>query len=70
MQVIKRDGNVVDYDRNKIIIAVRKANMEVEEAERISTGDIEGIVAYIEGKKNETIQVEEIQDIFPAYFSL
>ena len=57
MQVIKRDGNVVDYDRNKIIIAVRKANMEVEEAERISTGDIEGIVAYIEGKKNETIQV-------------
>ena len=63
MQVIKRDGNVVEYDRNKIIIAVRKANTEVEEAERISVGDIEGIVACIEGKKKEQMQVEEIQDI-------
>ena len=51
MQVIKRDGTVVEYDRNKIIVAVRKANIEVDEADRISNGDIEGIVAYIEGRK-------------------
>ena len=64
MQVIKRDGNLVKYDRNKIIVAIRKANIEVEETERISMGDIEGIVAAIEGRmKDETIQVEEIQDI-------
>ena len=36
MQVIKRDGTVVEYDRNKIIVAVRKANIEVDEADRIS----------------------------------
>jgi len=63
MQVIKRDGNLVEYDRNKIIVAVRKANIEVDESERISNGDIEGIVAYIEGKQKDTMQVEEIQDI-------
>ena len=63
MQVIKRDGTVVEYDRNKIIVAVRKANIEVDEADRISNGDIEGIVAYIEGRKKEKMMVEEIQDI-------
>ncbi len=26
MKVIKRDGRVVDYDRNKIIVAIQKAN--------------------------------------------
>ena len=30
MKVTKRDGRVVDYDRNKIIIAIQKANAEVE----------------------------------------
>lgn len=64
MQVVKRDGNLVNYDRNKIIVAIRKANIEVDDAERISMGDIEGIVAAIESRmKDETIQVEEIQDI-------
>ncbi|MBQ1689273.1 MAG: anaerobic ribonucleoside-triphosphate reductase [Lachnospiraceae bacterium] len=63
MQVIKRDGSTVEYDRNKILVAVRKANIEVEESERISNGDIEGIVAYIEGRKKDTMSVEDIQDI-------
>ncbi|MBQ3600514.1 MAG: anaerobic ribonucleoside-triphosphate reductase [Lachnospiraceae bacterium] len=63
MQVVKRDGTLVDYDRNKIVIAIRKANLEVEEIERVSESDIEGIVAYIEGKKKEKMLVEEVQDI-------
>ncbi len=63
MQVIKRDGKIVEYDRNKIIVAIRKANVEVDETERVSNGDIEGIVAAIEGKKRDKMQVEEIQDI-------
>ena len=29
MKVIKRDGRVVDYDRNKIIVSIQKANAEV-----------------------------------------
>ena len=30
MQVVKRDGSSVDYDRSKIVIAINKANAEVE----------------------------------------
>ena len=26
MKVIKRDGRLVDYDRNKIFVAIQKAN--------------------------------------------
>ena len=29
MKIIKRDGRVVDYDRQKISIAIHKANQEV-----------------------------------------
>ena len=37
MYVVKRDGRTVDYDRNKILLAIRKANHVVgkEEAARI-----------------------------------
>lgn len=34
MKVIKRDGRVVDYDRNKIIVAIQKANAEVVKTSR------------------------------------
>lgn len=30
MKIIKRDGRVVDYDRQKISIAIEKANQEVK----------------------------------------
>ena len=29
MKVIKRDGRVVDYERNNIIVAIQKAHSEV-----------------------------------------
>ena len=63
MKVVKRDGRVVDYDQNKILIAIRKANAEVEPFERVSEDDIDGIIASIEATKSETIQVEDIQDL-------
>ncbi|MBQ9120085.1 MAG: anaerobic ribonucleoside-triphosphate reductase, partial [Lachnospiraceae bacterium] len=63
MRVIKRDGRIVDYDRTKILVAIRKANDEVKLKERISEGKIEGIIQEIEGMKKEMMQVEEIQDI-------
>ena len=63
MKVIKRDGRIVDYDRNKILIAIRKANDEVKLKEKISEGKIEGIVRAIESLQRETMQVEEIQDV-------
>ncbi len=63
MEVIKRDGRVVEYDRNKILVAIRKANDEVRMKEKISEGKIEGIVGAIESLNKPTMQVEEIQDI-------
>ena len=63
MQVVKRDGSSVDYDRSKIVIAINKANAEVEEAERASEEEIEEILTYIEGKKRKRMLVEDIQDI-------
>lgn len=63
MKVIKRDGREVGYDRNKIIIAIQKANDEVPYSEKISDEKIHGIVAYIEKLGASTLQVEEIQDI-------
>ena len=63
VKVVKRDGRVVDYNRNKILIAVRKANAEVDPFERVSEDDIDGIIASVEGVNRETIQVEDIQDM-------
>lgn len=65
MKVIKRDGRVVDYDRSKIMIAIRKANLEVDESEKITEENIEGIVAAIEAAtaKRENLLVEDIQDM-------
>lgn len=48
MKVTKRDGRVVDYDRNKIIVAIQKANAEVERYEQVSEEKIDAIVAGIE----------------------
>ena len=58
MKVVKRDGRVVDYNRNKILIAVRKANAEVDPFERVSEDDIDGIIASVEGENRETIRTE------------
>ena len=63
MKVIKRDGRTVDYDRNKILVAIRKANAEVDQFEKVSDDAIDGIVAGIEGMRRDTMQVEDIQDI-------
>lgn len=63
MKVIKRDGRKVEYDRNKIIIAVSKANDEVGGKDKISKSLIEFITNYIESLEKPTMHIEEIQDI-------
>ena len=63
MIVIKRDGQEVNYNRSKIIVAIGKANEEVPEEERISDQEIEEIVSYVETRKRKRILVEDIQDI-------
>ncbi len=63
MRVIKRNGRHVDYDRNKIVTAISKANNEVDSSEQISEEKIYNIVASIENRHMEEIAVEDIQDI-------
>lgn len=63
MKVIKRNGNKVSYDRNKIITAVQKANAEVPVEEKVSNDRIEEIVSEIENLNQNLLHVEEIQDM-------
>ena len=63
MQVIKRDGSIVEYDRAKIATAIGKANAEVERAERAGKEEIDAILDYIESKKRRRMLVEDIQDV-------
>ena len=63
MKVIKRDGATVDFDRSKIVIALQKANAAVDLSDRITDGQIEEIVHYIETKKRQRLLVEDIQDM-------
>ncbi len=63
MQVIKRDGRAVTYDRSKIVTAIQKANAEVAPDEQVSVDTIDSIIEYIESKNRVRMLVEDIQDI-------
>ena len=63
MKVVKRDGHIVDYDPEKIRIAISKANNEVKAKEKASKADINEIISYIEELNKKRILVEDIQDI-------
>ena len=52
MNVIKRDGSVVQYDRSKIVIALTKANDAVEEHEKATHEQIDAIADFITNKQN------------------
>lgn len=63
MKVTKRDGRIVEYDRNKIVVAIQKANAEVDRYEQVSEEKIDAIVAGIENKHADNLMVEDIQDM-------
>ena len=63
MKVTKRDGRIVDYDRNKIIVAIQKANAEVDRYEQVTDEKIESIVAGMENVHADNLMVEDIQDM-------
>ena len=64
MNVVKRDGQVVDYDKNKVILAVLAAFQEVDgEITEESQNIAKKIADFIEQIKKKKITVEEIQDI-------
>ena len=63
MQVVKRDGSIVAFDRSKIVSAIQKANHSVDEEERISQDMIERITCSIEQRHRSRLLVEDIQDM-------
>lgn len=63
MKIIKRDGRVVDYNREKICVAIEKANQEVKPRERATKEEINNIITYIEDLNKKRMLVEDIQDI-------
>ena len=62
MLVIKRDGKLVQYNKQKIIDAIQKANQEVDKSEQASMNEIQAIIEGIESQGLEKISVEDIQD--------
>lgn len=67
MKVQKRNGKVTDYDRDKIIKAIQKANAEVHEDEKADDALIDSIVSYIEAEAADKIlNVETIQDMIES----
>lgn len=63
MKVIKRDGSTAEFDKNKIIIAVGKANEAVDFEDRITDAQINAIVEDIASRHRPRMLVEDIQDL-------
>ena len=63
-KVLKRDGTEVQFDGNKIINAIMKANAEVEESERLQMSDAVQIATEIKefDWESDVLSVETIQD--------
>lgn len=63
IKVIKRDGQLVDYNKQKIVDAIEKANKEVDKSEQATRQEINEIIEGIESLGISEISVEDIQDI-------
>lgn len=66
MRVIKRDGSEVDFDSNRIKVAVTKANNATKNGTILSQEQIDDITDYVSYKCNKmthAVNVEDIQDM-------
>ncbi len=65
MKIVKRNGKTVDYDPEKIRIAIKKANNDVSDDDIVTDTEINKIIKYIENsnKNKKRLLVEDIQDI-------
>ena len=61
--VIKRNGDKVKFDKNKVTEAILKANKDVSGRQKASVKVIKEIAKEIENIEKETLNVEDIQDI-------
>lgn len=66
VKVIKRNGNEVDFDIEKIINAIKKANSNVKDIYKMNKSQIEAVAQSIEKRAREAshaMHVEDIQDM-------
>ena len=66
MKIIKRNGSEAAFDITKIIVAVSKANKELDERQRLTNEQIRTIAANVEGAcvaMGRAASVEEVQDL-------
>ena len=63
ISVIKRNGNKVDFDKNKIVEAILKANKDVQGRQKASVKLAKEISKNIENFDKLKLTVEEIQDM-------
>ena len=65
-KIIKRDGKEVDFEEEKIVSAIAKANHEIEDIHKLSDCQIRAIANNVKNQVAEslhTVSVEEIQDM-------
>ena len=73
MKIIKRNGTEVTFDREKITVAIQKANNATEKKKELSERQIEYIVNVIEDycrDMNRSLSVEEIQELVETHIIL
>lgn len=70
MKIIKRNGEEVKFNKEKIVHAISKANKEVKPSLQLSSNTINEIATKIENdcsKKLTTLSVEDIQELVEEY---
>ena len=53
MKIIKRDGSIVDYNPEKIRIAIKRLTKKYQEKKKATDAEIDEIITYIEDLKNQ-----------------
>ena len=69
VQILKRDGSLVPFNKNKIIVAINKAFLEVDGTlyETDTATDIANEIGEYVAKRNGRVSVENIQDMVEDY---
>ena len=63
-QIAKRDGRIVDFNKNKIVNAILKAFISVDgEISDYAVEKANNIANFIEKQKEEVLTVEQVQDL-------
>ena len=63
MKIIKRNGSETVFDISKIIAAIEKANVTVEEKERLTRTQILAIADAVESKCLEMHRAPSVEEI-------